>query len=330
MKNLYFIIPVYNVERYIHRCIRSVLEQTYERVGIILVDDGSPDGCPEICDEYARMYKNIHVIHKENGGLSDARNVGLTLALKTAGEDDYISFLDSDDFIRSDYAEKMIAICEGLGCDIAQCGYEKGEDGVFSDTENNPRVYETDSEKALLGYDLKSFACAKIFRCGIFKDIRFPDGVWNEDEFTVYRAVYNAHKTAFTSERLYYYFQHSGSIMDNIAKRLKNNPHRYDWLKAYKERIDFFIRENKPLQVLRTREKICTDIILRYNEQMRLNAKERDTDCVSGKYIEIYRSSYKSMIKRHGIPIKRRIVYALFYVAPYSAVIIGRIFTLRK
>ena len=163
------------MERYIRRCVDSVLEQTYGRVGIILVDDGSPDGCPEICDEYARMHQNIQVVHRENGGLSDARNAGLDLVFKTADADDYISFVDSDDFIRSDYAEKMVALCEQFGCDMAQCSYEKGKDGAFPDAGmGHAHVYAVDSGQALLGYDLKSFACAKLFRCGVFKEVRFP------------------------------------------------------------------------------------------------------------------------------------------------------------
>ncbi|MBQ8808324.1 MAG: hypothetical protein IJZ81_03335, partial [Clostridia bacterium] len=148
--------------------------------------------------------------------------------------------------------------------------------------------------------------------------------------FTTYRAIFNSEKTAFTSEKLYYYYQRKASIMVEIAKKLKNNPRRYDYLEAYKQRIDFFRKMEKPLQVMKTREKICTDIILRYCEQMYLKKTDRDTDCVDGTYMKIYRENFFPMIKRKGIPLKRKIMYVGFYIFPYSAVIMGKIFTLRK
>ena len=155
-------------------------------------------------------------------------------------------------------------------------------------------------------------------------------GVLNEDEFVTYRAVYNAKNVAFTREQLYYYFQHGTSIMENIAKKLKNNPHRYDFLKAYEERTAFFKAENKPAQVLKTYEKICTDIILRYCEQMYLKREYRDEDCISGEYMRLYRKNFRLMIKRKEIPLRRRLMYICFYIFPYSGVLMGRIFTLRK
>ena len=94
MKKIYFIIPVYKVEKYLKRCVDSVLSQSYKNIHIVLVDDGSPDNCPEICDKYGEMNENIHVIHKPNGGLSDARNAALEYIYKNASQDDYITFLD--------------------------------------------------------------------------------------------------------------------------------------------------------------------------------------------------------------------------------------------
>ena len=112
MKTLYFIIPVYKVEQYLERCVDSVLAQSYENVKIVLVDDGSPDSCPQMCDRYGEAYTNIHVIHKPNGGLSDARNAALRYINETASPDDFITFLDSDDFVHPTFAEKMMGACE--------------------------------------------------------------------------------------------------------------------------------------------------------------------------------------------------------------------------
>lgn len=99
------IVPIYNVESYLNRCVESIVNQTYQNLEIILVDDGSPDNCPQICDDWARKDSRIKVIHKENGGLSDARNAGMNIA---TGE--YISFIDSDDYVALDFCETMLLV----------------------------------------------------------------------------------------------------------------------------------------------------------------------------------------------------------------------------
>ncbi len=330
MKKIYFIIPVYKVEEYLERCISSVLAQSYKNVEIVLVDDGSPDKCPEMCDKYAEKYSNIHAIHKPNGGLSDARNAGLEYIYENITNDDYITFLDSDDFVHPEFSEKMISLCEENECGMAQCGYEKGDADVFSESDGKSSVFVTDAESALLGYTLKSQCCAKIFKAECFSGLRFTKGVLNEDEFITYKAVFSAKKVVFTDANLYYYYQHGTSIMDEIAKKLKDNPHRYDYLTAYAERIKFFEERNLPLQVMKTHEKICTDIILRYCEQMHLDKNDRDTDCVNGEYVRMYKEHYKLMIKRSGMPPKRKLMYIAFNIFPYSAVMMSKIFTLRK
>ena len=330
MNKIFFVVPVYKVEKYLGRCTESILAQTYENIEIILVDDGSPDNCPKLCDEYADKYPNIKVIHKENGGLSDARNAGIIYVREVADDEDYITFVDSDDYIHSDYARRMISLCEENGCNLSQCGYEKGSSDIFEKTNADANVECKTAEEALLGYRIKSQACAKVFKVKVFKDILFPVGVINEDEFTTYRAVYSAEKMAFTDENLYYYFQHGTGIMAEIAKKLKNNARRYDFLKAYEERIKFFEDKKLPLQVMKTKEKICTDIILRYCEQMWLKKEDRDNDCVNGTYMKLYRQNFREMIKRKGMPLKRRLMFIFFYVMPISGVIVGRILGTRK
>lgn len=329
MHTLYVIVPVYNMERYLRRCVDSVLAQTYGRIKVILVDDGSTDASPGICDAYAAAHPNVCVLHQENGGLSQARNAGLRLARESGDNRDYLCFLDSDDFLRPRFAEIMVGACESLGCGAAQCGYEKGA-GEFSSREGGGKAFSQEGEEVLLGYRLRSFMAAKVFSLPAFRDVWFPQGRWNEDEFVIYRAVYQAGRVAFTGEKLYYYFQRGGSIMDDIAKKLKGNPRRWDWLRAYEERIAFFTALNKPEQVLRTREKICTDLILRYSEQMRLRPDDRDEDCANGRYLALYRENYAQMRRRRGIPLKRRAMYAVFRAAPAAAVFASRLTQLRK
>ena len=229
-----------------------------------------------------------------------------------------------------DFAEKMISLCESNFCASAQCGYEQGNQSIFTEYSEKPSQFTQDAESALLNQKLKSQSWAKIYKFFAFKQLFFPKSILNEDEFVTYRAIYNSKKVSFTNEKMYYYYQRDCSIMTEIAKKLRNNPHRFDWLKAYEERIEFFEKENKPQQVLRTHEKICTDIILRYSEQMCLKKSERDESCVNGEYLDIYRNSYKKMIKRTGISPSRRLMYIAFNIFPYSAVIMGKVRGLRK
>ena len=330
MNKIFFIVPVYKVEKYLGRCVESILAQTYENTEIVLVDDGSPDNCPKLCDDYAEKYPNIKVIHKENGGLSDARNAGIIYVMEKAKDEDYLTFVDSDDYVHPDYARRMVFLCKENGCNLAQCSYEKGSNDFFTETKVDPDVVCMTAEEALLGYRIKSQACAKVCTVKLFLEKRFPVGVFNEDEFTTYRAVYDAKKMVFTNEKLYYYFQNGSGIMTEIAKKLKNNPRRYDFLKAYEERIKFFEEKNLPLQVMKTKEKICTDIILRYCEQMWLKKEDRDIDCINGTYMRLYRDNFKEMIKRKGMPIKRRLMFKAFYVMPMSGIIAGKVLKMRK
>lgn len=330
METIFFVVPVYKVEKYLKRCVDSILTQTYENTHIVLVDDGSPDNCPAICDEYAKNHSNIKVIHKENGGLSDARNYGINYVLQTADENDYITFVDSDDFVHRDFAMTMINLCREYNSNMAQCKYEKGSESFFAENTANNNVQCMSFEDALLGYRIKSQVCAKIFKVKVFNNILFTPGVINEDEFVTYRAVYNAQNVVFTDENLYYYFQHGSSIMADVAGKLKGNPRKYDFLKAYSERIEFFENLNLADQVLRTKEKICTDLILRYCEQMTLKKEFRDIDCVNGTYKRIYNENYKQMIKRKSMPLKRKLMHISFYIAPFLAVLASEFFKLRK
>ena len=330
MNKIFYIVPVYKVEKYLKRCVDSIMAQTYENIELILVDDGSPDKCPQLCDKLAQRYSKIKVIHKENGGLSDARNAGIIYVREAADEGDFLSFVDSDDYLNPEFSKTMITLCEENNCNMAQCGYEKGENEFFVDRKIKENIGLMSAADALMGYRLKSMVCSKIFKVKLFDDILFPLGVINEDEFTTYKVVYKAGKVAFTNERLYYYFQHGSGIMADVAKNLKDNPHRFDFLNAYEERIKFFQDKNMPEQVLKTHEKICIDLFLRYCEQMRLKKKYRDDDCVNGKYMRLYRENFKIMIKRKNIPLPRKIMYNMFNFAPAIGVRTSRLFNHRR
>lgn len=206
------IVPIYKVEQYLQRCVDSLLKQTYENFELILVDDGSPDSCGDICDEYARQDSRIQVIHKENGGLSDARNAGMDIA---TGE--YIVFVDSDDWVVSDYLESMLEALEETDSDICECQVYRttGEEYTDIKMEVKPEVYDTIVALNELIHDgvFRQHVWNKLYRREVVGDIRFPKGKTNEDEFWTYQVFGRARQAVKIDDVLYCYYQRSGSIM---------------------------------------------------------------------------------------------------------------------
>lgn len=237
MKSLVsIIIPIYKVELYLKRCLDSVLNQTYTNLEIILVDDGSPDGCPQICDEYAAKDKRIAVIHKENGGLSDARNAGLDIC-----KGKYISFIDSDDWVDEKYIEILLNLAIKENADIA-IGENIQTNGICNKPNNISKIQTYSSKEAL--YHLFShnhiaftISCGKLYRKKLFSNLQFPIGKFHEDEFTTYILFYRSKKIVYTNSILYYYFRHSNSIT--------GSRHPWDILEALEQRYLFFKDKNE-------------------------------------------------------------------------------------
>lgn len=227
------IVPIYKVENYLRECVDSIISQSYKILEIILVDDGSPDKCPEICDEYAKIDSRIKVIHKPNGGLSDARNAGIEIA-----KGEYLSFVDSDDVIHSQMIEVLMKpILEDKGLKMSACQFLK------FDTENKPNIFSKINSKSLIlnyydYFDVESWVTAwgKIYRKELFDNLKYPVGYLHEDVFVTPRMCYSSGKIAFSQDRLYFYLQREGSIMNKVSlKKISDN---HD---AQKDRIDFFI-----------------------------------------------------------------------------------------
>jgi len=210
------IVPVYNVERYLSHCIESILGQTYPHLEIILVNDGSTDSSGEICEEYKRKDKRIKVIHKKNGGLSDARNQGLNLS---CGE--YVSFIDSDDTIDETYFETLYSLCKKYDADISQVYFKRVYEGGSDKDYFNENICEqcfSNIEMLEEYYNIENgpnvtIACNKLYQKTLFNDIQYPFGKINEDEATTYRLIFLANKIAVSNKKLYYYLQRSNSIM---------------------------------------------------------------------------------------------------------------------
>ena len=207
------IVPVYKVEAFLDRCVQSIANQSYKNLEIILVDDGSPDNCPALCDAWAEKDGRIKVIHKANGGLSDARNAGMAIA---TGE--LMGFVDSDDWITPDMYQHLRDLLDADDSDIAACGVEMvWEDGTPSRMLTRSGCCVLDQEEAMRAIIeeswLKQPVWYKLYKTALIRDIPFPVGKYHEDVFWSYQAVTRAQKVSVSAKTGYYYFQRSGSIM---------------------------------------------------------------------------------------------------------------------
>lgn len=213
------IVPVYKVEKYLDRCMESIVNQDYENLEIILVDDGSPDHCPQMCDSWAEKDSRIRVIHKENGGLSSARNCGLNLATG-----DFLYFVDSDDYIDRSLCTKLMDLFAEHDADIiAFNSCHVGKDGTDLGATEDIReemLSQADALAALLQGKINSYQWNKMYRRQIFDGIRFPEGrVW-EDVAVSYRLFLNAKQVYCYPEQLYYYCDRDGSIVASINEKM--------------------------------------------------------------------------------------------------------------
>lgn len=221
------IVPIYKVEDYIQKCIDSIIKQTYNKLEIILVDDGSPDNCGKICDGYALKDKRIKVIHKTNGGLSDARNAGINIA-----KGQYITFVDSDDYIDSKMIETLYTCILKYQADISVIAFEKIDrerKTIKRNEDNYINVFSKIEGIKYLFYENSSignYAWNKMYKKELFNNIRYPENRKMEDLGTTYLLFDNAKKIVFKNEILYYYIQREDSILHCIDQKLEND--KYD------------------------------------------------------------------------------------------------------
>lgn len=225
------IVPVYKVEAYLDRCVQSIVDQSYRNLEIILVDDGSPDHCPAMCDAWAEKDSRIRVIHKQNGGLSDARNAGMSIAV---GE--YVSYIDSDDWIAPEMLERLLCSLEDDDSDIAACSvqmvWEDDTPSRMLTVRENMILEREEAQRALLLEDrLKQPVWYKLYRSELIRQIPFEVGKYHEDVFWSYRAVGKARRVSLIDYVGYYYFQRAGSIMGEgySLKRLDALEAREKW-----------------------------------------------------------------------------------------------------
>lgn len=230
------IVPVYKVEGYLDKCVQSIVDQTYQNLEIILVDDGSPDNCPQMCDEWARKDNRIKVIHQANGGVSVARNNGIKIATG-----DFIYAVDSDDFIVHDLCERVMEIFCKYPIDIVMFNCERvaGDGTRLGGTERfkSGMMNSFQAIEELLKGNICEYIWSKMYRAKLIKGIQFPVGRYFEDSAVMYRLLLNANGIYTLNEKLYFYLQHSDSIVATMnAKKLGDlyqaRKERYDTLKT--------------------------------------------------------------------------------------------------
>lgn len=236
MIEISIVVAVYNVEKYIDKCIKSIINQSFNNFELIIVDDGSTDKSGKICDIYAEKDSRIRVIHEKNQGLSMARNNGLYTA-----KGKYISFIDGDDFIHKDMYKVLYENIINEAADIALCNFEP----VIEDDEDivkarKSKVFIYNNKAAVKEIVEKNratmiVAWGKLYKRSLFEDLAYPKGMYHEDEFVTYKLLYKASKVVETTEKLYYYLQRKESITGS-----KYSLKRLDKLKALKEAITFF------------------------------------------------------------------------------------------
>ena len=229
------VVPVYDVEKYLIRCVDSILDQTFTDFEIILVDDGSPDNCPAMCDSLAKEHDCIRVIHQPNGGLSAARNSGIEWALANS-DSEWIAFIDSDDWIHPRFLDSMIAAADGCEAKMSMCGFcftSEYKITELSDGDLQAEIWDVERAYREERLDPNS-ACGRVYRKEAFRDIRFPVGKLHEDRFTTYKLLFACDKVAEVDAPLYYYFTNENGIVHS-----KWTPRRLDNIEAAENQIAF-------------------------------------------------------------------------------------------
>lgn len=235
MPKISVIVPVYKVEKYINRCVDSILAQSFEDFELILVDDGSPDNCGRICEEYAAKDRRIHVLHRKNGGLSAARNTGIDWVFKYS-DSEWLTFIDSDDWVHSEYLEILYKAVIVHQVPVSICGYQEtfGETPIIP-TEQRSVVKRSTQKFYLEHTSNATIACGKLYYKRCFEKLRYPVGKIHEDEYVTYRILFRFPEVAVTEAPLYAYYINQEGITKSAW-----NPKRMDIFCAFEQQISFF------------------------------------------------------------------------------------------
>lgn len=288
MDKISFVVPVYNVEKYIVRCIQSLVRQTYSNIEIILVNDGSTDKSGFLCEKMYATDNRVIVINQENGGLSAARNTGIQYA-----SGDYIILVDGDDYIHPQMAEILHDVAVTSDSDIVSCQMQLIEeddipDKIIFDTYMRKCAYVSmthpDIYKQLWERNIDTVVqCNKLFRADVIKSCSYPIGKYHEDVFIIHEILSKCHRIAYIQPKLYYYVQRQGSIM-----HLETRQMMLDALSAYSRRQCFFEERNLYAEAKHTSKTTLEYLLWRGKEMIRKH-NFSDWEWLISTYREEYR-----------------------------------------
>ena len=289
------VVPVFEVEQFLDRCVKSLINQTYHNIEIILVDDGSPDNCPIMCDNWKIKDNRIRVIHKKNGGLSDARNAGMRIA---TGE--YISFVDSDDWLDlhtfSIVIEKMLLTQAQIG---AYDFISVDSDTIIHDFSDKYEILNSEQaiENTIDDAGVRTVVWNKVYHKSVLSGLFFPKDRIHEDEFFTFYALDKAQRIVFLHRKCYYYYQRNNSIMGEY------NVRHLDMLEGVRERM-LFVKKHYPLLYRKAKLSFSISCIFQY--QMLLQHKNLDPTGLYRRKVQLLRSTVK-VSRSEVVDLKRHV-----------------------
>ena len=300
------IVPVYNVEKYLRRCLDSIISQTYKNLEIILVDDGSPDNSGAICDEYAKKDGRIRVIHRTNGGLSAARNSGLDVA-----EGEYIAFVDSDDWLVDTFVEKLYVKAEQDALVVSNLLFWE------SDAQNQAAMAQRETETI----DIREFwrrtaetvctpyivAWSKLYPRRFFDHLRFAEGLVHEDEAILHHVIAQAGRIHVIYEPLYVYRQNPASIMGQGF-----NPRRLDGFVGWAERLKYF----RQYGFVEAEAALANKYWMRYKDQILAVSPAEDQEGHRKKAMRSFRYAFPSLMRARSISLSQKTYVLAMCVSP--------------
>ena len=317
MENLIsIVVPIYNVKEYLDACIKSIINQTYKNIEIILVDDGSTDGCADLCDEYKKFDSRIRVIHKENGGLSDARNTGLEVASGV-----YIVFIDSDDYVNVNMVKELYDAIIKTNSDISICKFKRVKSEIIDIYENKEnKSLEILSGKRVIeevyggnGEEISFVAWNKMYKKDLFYDneIRYPKGRIYEDTFTTYKLLYYSKAIAIIDKYLYYYRVREGSIINtNITKG-----RCIDAIDSDTSAVSDFEQWNEKNLMSMAFKYSCRCAIIEYKKVLQMSNCEDKKFCK--EYItSCYKRDWQQYAGKCNFSLVKKLIYGAFMLFP--------------
>lgn len=316
MEKVSVIVPVFNVEKYLSRCVDSLLSQSYENIEIVLINDGSSDKSGIICDEYAARDERIKVLHQEYNGVADARNKGVALA-----SGDYIVFLDGDDEADRVYVEKLYTTLKENDLDIAQCCLLRMRNGepinklpvkegvrIFNGMEMQMKTFNRDRYFC-------NVVCGKIFKKSLFEGLSFPYGRINEDESMIYLLTFRSARVGIIDDYLYYYHYNGDSITEK-----KYNVHRLDAFYMLREKFDFYREKGLSAFANKTANEYFSQmsIVFCYKKEQVVGYSE-----IMKKAKELYKKDRREMLRYAKLRIDRSVFCTLSHISVWFVKLYG-------